>query len=724
MRSRTIYTYLLVVFIFCWSSSPLLQAQNNPFKIDDGSYGYYTRCQKMMKDKQVLGVADTLFRYAKRKNDVKAQCLAWQVRCDHYYYIEDIPSLQRTIEDARRFIEKTPFHQYLFSTWMRLITYYERQRWYGRALEEVQAMQREAIRLNNGYGISSSYKHMANIYSFQKNYGKGLELHKKALEYAISKKETNSLSSIYQNIGATYSNYPEQEPKLDSALIYFQKALDTALGGTQKLAIYVRMANVELDAGHTDAAWPYLQKTAFLRKEYPLYGATSDAYFLALSNYYRKKGELDKAILLSDSIASQIPQASQKRFVYESLGDYKKAYEWYNTYIGLRDSTRTEEANQLLADLASRFDNERLNAEKSRLELQNSQMRIAQMAGEHRLLEIGWERDTLELKAARLELTNKEMALQQKEEEAARNHIEALHQSERAENIIRQNHLKNIILGIVVLFLVLIILFLWHYIMHRKKMVTIVRKERDLALKAQNEAEQARQEAVNANQLKSLFLQNMSHEIRTPLNAIVGFTEVLNDGEDVDLSVEERKEMLGLIETNTELLTTLINDILDLSKLESNTYILNLAPAGVSELCHSVVASMAHRVPSGVELRLKEPDNARLVTLNTDAARLQQVLNNFLTNACKYTEKGSITLAYRILDGAIEFSVTDTGSGIPADKAESIFERFEKLDSFKQGTGLGLNICRRIAGLVGGRIYVDTSYTDGARFVFVHPIIS
>lgn len=252
----------------------------------------------------------------------------------------------------------------------------------------------------------------------------------------------------------------------------------------------------------------------------------------------------------------------------------------------------------------------------------------------------------------------------------------------------------------------------------------IVRKERDIALQAQSEAEQARQEAVNANQLKSLFLQNMSHEIRTPLNAIVGFTEVLNSGEDMELEPEERKEMLGLIETNTELLTTLINDILDLSKLESNTYVLNPTPVGVSELCHSVIASMAHRVPSGVDLRLEEPDAAHQMVLNTDAARLQQVLNNFLTNACKYTEHGSITLAYLMVDNAIEFSVTDTGSGIPADKAESIFERFEKLDNFKQGTGLGLNICRRIAGLVGGHVYVDTSYTDGARFVFLHPLLS
>ncbi|WP_167332528.1 ATP-binding protein [Bacteroides timonensis] len=720
MKHKRVY----ILFLIGWTMSLSLQAQNNPFKIDDKLYADYQRCNKVLKEKVVLAMADSLFHKAARKGDVKAQCLAWHVKCDHYYYIEDIPSLQKAIKDARKFIEKTPFHQYLFSTWMRLISYYERQRWYGRALEEVQAMQGEAIRLNNGYGISSSYKHMANIYSFQKNYAKSLELHKKALEYAISNKETNSLSSIYQNIGAIYSRYPERKPRLDSALVYFQKALETALNGMQKIGIYARMASAELDADHPDAAWPYLQEVAFLRKKYPLYGATSDTYFITLSNYYRRKEDLDKAILFSDSITSKIVQAHLKRLIYQSLGDYKQAYEWYDTYIGLRDSTRTEETDRLLADLASRFDNERLNAEKSRLELQNSEMRIAQMTSERRLLEIGWERDTLILRATRLELNNKKLALQQKEEEVAHNQVEALRQSERAESTIRQNHLKNIILGIVVLFLFLVILFLWHYIIHRRKTEMIVRKERDIALQAQSEAEQARQEAVNANQLKSLFLQNMSHEIRTPLNAIIGFTEVLNSDEElVDFEPEERKEMLGLIETNTELLTTLINDILDLSKLESNTYVLNPTPVGVSELCHSVIASMAHRVPSGVDLRLEEPDAAHQMVLNTDAARLQQVLNNFLTNACKYTEHGSITLAYLMVGNAIEFSVADTGSGIPADKAESIFERFEKLDNFKQGTGLGLNICRRIAGLVGGRVYVDTSYTDGARFVFLHPIL-
>ena len=221
--------------------------------------------------------------------------------------------------------------------------------------------------------------------------------------------------------------------------------------------------------------------------------------------------------------------------------------------------------------------------------------------------------------------------------------------------------------------------------------------------------------------MQALFLQNMSHEIRTPLNAIVGFSDILNSTEDFGLTPEERANMLQLIHANTGMLTTLINDILDISKMESGNYTLVIAPVQVCTLCRSVLMTVDPRVPEGVELRLAEPDNTEYIIINTDSSRLQQVLVNFLTNACKHTTKGSITLAYEPLGTGLRFSVTDTGTGIPVDKADKVFDRFQKLDNFKQGTGLGLNICKRIAESVGGRVYVDTSYTHGARLVFEHP---
>ena len=701
MKHATVYILIMGLML-----NLTLQAQNNPFKIDDGLYSMYMRCNKVIKEKKVIAMADSLFRQARQKGDSKAQCLAWHVKCDHYYYTENIPFLRKAIQDARKFIERTPHKQYIFSTWVRLITYYENQRFYEMAIGELQPLQQKAIQLDNTYGITLSYKHFANIYARQGNYVKALELSKKALEYYVSRNETKELFGLYSLIGDIYN----RTSVLDSALIYQQKALDNAPDEVRKIPIYCNMAKLEIDKKHLGKAYHYIQKIEKLRGEYPLYGANANVHYRNIADYYRLMKEYDKAILYTDSITIRTNKMKSEEYIYRDMGSFKQAYDWLRKYIALRDSTQTEEINNLLADLTSRFDNERLNAEKSRLELRTSQLELEKEKNQRQLLEVEHERNQLELR-------NQELYLQRQKDELENTHKEAHYQKERAQMMelrSRQNLITSVVLG-GLLFTVFILAFV--YFISRRRSFKKLEQQKNIA-------EQARQEAENANRLKSLFLQNMSHEIRTPLNAIVGFTEVLNSGEDVGLSAEERKEMLGLIETNTELLTTLINDILDISKLESNTYTLELSPVRVSDLCHTVLTSVLHRAMPDVKLRLDEPADASGLVINTDAARLQQVLTNFLTNACKYTDKGSITLAYRILDNDIEFSVTDTGCGIPADKAETIFERFEKLDSFKQGTGLGLNICRQIADLVGGQIYVDTSYTDGARFVFVHPIIS
>ena len=701
MKNGVLY---IVLFMIGIRMGLPLQAQNNPFKIDDELYSYYMRCQKMLKDKQVLAMADTLFRQARRKGDLKAQCLAWHVKCDHFYSIEDIPSLQKEIRNTRKFVEKTPYTQYIFSTWTRLIVYYGSRKWYGKALKELETFQEEAIRLNSNYGITMSYKQFANIYFLQGNSRKSLELYKRSAEYSISNNGGKDLNGIYRAIGSLYSSLAMP----DSAFFYFKIALERTMDPSMKIKDYILLAEQSVRIGQMDTTYYYMQKIENMREKYPLYGATSEQYFTLVVRYYCYKKEYSKAILLCDSIKGLATRFKEKEQIYKSMGDFEQAYGWLQKYIRQEDSTRTTENNKLLADLTSRFDNERLNAEKNRLELRASSLELESEKSKRQLLEVEHERNQLQIR-------NQNLTLEQQQRELEMSHKEANYQAERLKMLemrSRQNLLTSVVLGILLATVFILSLF---YSLSRRRSIKRLRREKCIA-------EQARQEAENANRLKSLFLQNMSHEIRTPLNAIVGFTGVLNSDEDMGLDPEERKEMLGLIETNTELLTTLINDILDLSKLESDTYIWNASSVKVSELCHSVLASVAHRVTSGVDLRLKEPDDAQLITLDTDAARLQQVLNNFLTNACKYTEHGSIILAYRLLGKAIEFSVTDTGCGIPPEKVETIFERFEKLDSFKQGTGLGLNICRRIATLVGGQVYVDTAYTGGARFVFVHPL--
>ena len=220
--------------------------------------------------------------------------------------------------------------------------------------------------------------------------------------------------------------------------------------------------------------------------------------------------------------------------------------------------------------------------------------------------------------------------------------------------------------------------------------------------------------------LKSAFLANMSHEIRTPLNAIVGFSSLMQGEE---LSQEERAEYCAIVVNNSEMLLTLLNDILDISSLECGKIRFNYSAEEIVQICQHILMTTAHTCQPGVEGRLECAVDSYMLT--TDVHRLSQILINLLTNAAKFTSEGSIVLGVEICpeQNEVLFSVTDTGPGIPLDKQEMIFNRFEKLDgNKKKGTGLGLAICRQIAMIFGGRIWVDPTYTGGARFIFAHPI--
>ena len=229
----------------------------------------------------------------------------------------------------------------------------------------------------------------------------------------------------------------------------------------------------------------------------------------------------------------------------------------------------------------------------------------------------------------------------------------------------------------------------------------------------------AKEKAEESDNLKSAFLANMSHEIRTPLNAIVGFSALLGDN---DLAPEDRAEYNTIIEKNSNMLLTLINDILDISKLETGKMKFSYSQEDISALCQQVIQTTGYIRKEGVECIFQA--SVEPYMLKTDAQRLSQVLINLMTNAGKFTEHGAITVAYEILPdkNLVQFSVADSGCGIPPQMQDKVFDRFEKLNEFKQGTGLGLSICKQIVLKFGGNIWVDSSYTGGARFVFTHPI--
>ena len=226
----------------------------------------------------------------------------------------------------------------------------------------------------------------------------------------------------------------------------------------------------------------------------------------------------------------------------------------------------------------------------------------------------------------------------------------------------------------------------------------------------------AKEKAEEADRLKSAFLANMSHEIRTPLNAIVGFSSMLEEAEDQ----EEKHQYITIIEDNNKLLLQLISDILDLSKIEAETFDIIPERVNAKQLCNDLFQAMQMKTSPQVELRLK--DNLPELTFTSDKNRLYQVLLNFVTNALKFTSEGNITIDYQIDGNEVKFSVQDTGMGIEPEKQEAIFTRFVKLNSFIPGTGLGLSICQSIVTQLGGKIGVESEPGKGSCFWFTHPI--
>ena len=237
--------------------------------------------------------------------------------------------------------------------------------------------------------------------------------------------------------------------------------------------------------------------------------------------------------------------------------------------------------------------------------------------------------------------------------------------------------------------------------------------------KIEEELTKARDKAQQSDKLKSAFLANMSHEIRTPLNAIVGFSNLLVDG-DMSFQKEEIKEFLSLIYLNCEQLLALISDILDLSKIESNTMVFNITEQPLTPLLQNILRAQQINVPQEVELLLDLPATDTIIT--TDPLRLKQVINNLINNAIKFTSKGAVTLGYRQNNDQVSIFVKDTGTGIDEDKINRIFERFYKGDNFVQGTGLGLAISHTIIEHLKGTITVTSKVGEGSCFTIQHPV--
>lgn len=274
--------------------------------------------------------------------------------------------------------------------------------------------------------------------------------------------------------------------------------------------------------------------------------------------------------------------------------------------------------------------------------------------------------------------------------------------------------LSFVILAVIALLAIILVTGFWMLRQHQlhKRMLTL-----------QMEVRQLGKEAHSASKVKEVFLHNMSHQIRTPLHAINGFAQLLA-APDYNFSDEDRAEFAAHIKSNTTILNLLFDDMLSVVDIECGKFDVNITKVKVNEVVRETMHTLEHMVSENVEL-IYEPFLTDEFTMDTDAHRLQQVLMNFLSNAMKHTERGFIKVGVQLTGGGkcVEFSVTDSGEGVPKEMAKAIFTRFKKLDDFTTGNGLGLSLCKTIAERLHGRCYLDTEYSNGARFVFAAPIV-
>lgn len=627
----------LLVVLFGFACS--VQAQDNPYKIDNTLYPLYERATKYRQDTLGLQIADTLYREAIRIDDKKAQCLALTIPVVHYFNNEKTEELEKAIDRLQKVSRKNDYLQYYYFSCIYKVNYLMNQGKTLRALQEAEQVKQQAFTDNYPYGIATCLRMMGNIYQVRRELWQALDYFQQTAEYLQKNVTDQDIAFVYYKIATIQQDLKQYDQALKNA----EKGIKEAKTPTNMYAGMLRKCILLYILNRKEEFNAYYQECMKIAEKY---GDTRKQELQEIRIYnYMLHQQYEKAHALADSVSSQRDRMGYHININVKEKKYKEAFKELQELYHLQDSLNQLIQSADLSELNVRIGNEQLRREAQ-------------------------EKDT-----------------------------------ER----------KLLIFKFAISFSCIFIIALIFYLYSHKNMIKKLRKKNEELTVARDLAEQA-------DKMKTFFIQNMSHEIRTPLNAIVGFSQLLSDPE-LPLGDEEKKEFRSLVLHNSELLTTLINDVLDLSSLESGKYTMNLAPYPCNEMCRVILSTVTHRKPEDVNLYFttEVSDDFEIVT---DEQRTRQVLINFLTNAEKHTEKGEIHLHCSITEnpGKITFSVTDTGSGIPVDQMDSVFERFKKLDEFKQGTGLGLNICRAIADRLNGEVKIDKTYANGARFLFILPL--
>lgn len=690
-------------------------SQNNPYKISDSLYGDFMRLQRMGHSSKCLTLADSLYAVAAKLGDKKAQVAILCTPLKYAQYSKDAKFLDKQADRVRAEALKYNFPQYYFYASKEQATFYINKGNFPVAVEHIKNMERDANTMFNGYGRYLCYQLYGNYYRILHNETEAIKFYEMALEIAKRDHPDQDLENIYTNLSICYrylDNYDKALAVLDEGLSQLKDRnlllREYRLLDTKCFTLYVAHRYEE-----AEAVYKALQEPRFKSIANPQRMLYNDIY------HYSNIGEYDRAMLIAKNIPEDYTRYAWMSKVEMMRGNPTKALEYENEAYRLlqkfhanQRETDFARANADIGNHLLQVKNAELKLRSNELELHNSRLALEKQRSIIEMERIASEKNKLELDNKELSIQHLRAVVKERESE------KKLHNAEmsRLQTLTRT---RTTIVVAVFIAVLLVIIGLVSYLLLRRRAMRMLEQKND-------ELTQALRRAEESERTKMRFLQNMSHEIRTPLNAIVGFSQMLaHQQQGDDLSQDQREEFVELIDENTETLTTLIDDILLLSAIENGSAMkIRLSQCIVNAVCHRALSSVKHRCPEGVRLYYTT-EVGNDFAIQCDSQRLQQVLVNFLTNAEKHTQSGEILLHASLSEnpGRVTFSVTDTGEGVPAEMAESIFNRFEKLDTFVQGAGLGLNICRMIAAKLNAIVKLDTSHPGpGARFVFIVPL--
>ncbi|MCI5619559.1 MAG: HAMP domain-containing histidine kinase [Rikenellaceae bacterium] len=658
---------LILLLFISFSASAQIQ---NRLNVDEKIFKIYSEGRLQPYDESNVALGDSLFAVGVARNDYKIKALALNLKLSPLLAQNDLLTLQEVIEEMKSIRSDHPDINDIYIaamyTYCQALTLSNQ---ISTALLNAREMSRVARESGDSFGMMMSYRTLGFIYDYRGNNQMAYNSYLAALPLCKEAGADQELFSIHVLIAEqliSMKRFEEAEMYLAMVQEECNPNIPWASSQTQVLRFLLYYEGYKPEI--------YGDSINILMNDNNLEGIIDEETQYTLSAlFYRSQKRYNEALQIVDNITNDIKRKLLKADILEDIGDYKEALSLYHSLIYAKDSINNVIQSEDIAMMDAELN---LSSMKMKAEIAESQR-------------------------------------------------------------------NNIIAYSLIILLAFLILFLVVMYRRRKKQSKELEEHNIQLQKAQQETQDALEKATEASKAKQRFVQNMSHEVRTPLNAIVGFSQLLSmpDG---FLTQGERDQYRGYVMNNSDILTMLVDDILNTSDLDSGNYQIFVSASRCNEIASSAMTCVQFRLPDNLKFYMTTdlPDD---FSIETDPRRVQQILINYFTNAFKHTKVGEIHIHCGIMGlegkvspeklealasegGMVYFSVADTGTGVPADQAESIFERFSKLDPFVQGTGLGLNICREIATKLGGRSYLDTDYVPpkpyetGACFFLTLPI--